>query len=111
MWELSTPFVYMRWFLFTLGKAESKAYIINGLLMVATFFVARNVFGTCACCSCHHLSPNRAAGTPPHSKSDEEARLSSSTACHASGLPRGAAMPKCAHCPAISMAEIVMYVG
>ena len=48
MWELSTPFVYMRWFLFTLGKAESKAYIINGLLMVGTFFVARNVFGTCA---------------------------------------------------------------
>ena len=49
MWELSTPFVYMRWFLFTLGKAESKAYIINGLLMVGTFFVARNVFGTCGC--------------------------------------------------------------
>lgn len=47
MWELSTPFVYMRWFLFTLGKTESKAYIINGLLMVGTFFVARNVFGTC----------------------------------------------------------------
>ena len=46
MWELSTPFVYMRWFLFTLGKSESKAYIINGLLMVGTFFVARNVFGT-----------------------------------------------------------------
>ncbi|CAK0787821.1 hypothetical protein CVIRNUC_011043 [Coccomyxa viridis] len=46
MWELSTPFVYMRWFLFTLGKTESKAYIINGLLMVGTFFVARNVFGT-----------------------------------------------------------------
>ena len=47
MWELSTPFVYMRWFLFTLGKSGSKAYIINGLLMVGTFFVARNVFGTC----------------------------------------------------------------
>ena len=47
MWELSTPFVYMRWFLFTLGKSDSKAYIINGLLMVGTFFVARNVFGTC----------------------------------------------------------------
>lgn len=47
MWELSTPFVYMRWFLFTLGKSGGRAYIVNGLLMVATFFVARNVFGTC----------------------------------------------------------------
>ena len=47
MWELSTPFVYMRWFLFTLGKSGSKAYIVNGLLMVGTFFLARNVFGTC----------------------------------------------------------------
>ncbi len=56
MWELSTPFVYMRWFLFTLGKSGSKAYIINGLLMVGTFFVARNVFGTC---ESSHLSPSR----------------------------------------------------
>jgi hypothetical protein len=45
MWEVSTPFVYMRWFLFTLGKSQSKAYIVNGLLMVATFFVFRNIMG------------------------------------------------------------------
>ena len=38
--------MYARWFLFTLGKSGSKAYIINGLLMVGTFFMARNVFGT-----------------------------------------------------------------
>ena len=45
MWEVSTPFVYMRWFLFTLGKSQTKAYIINGLLMVFTFFVFRNIMG------------------------------------------------------------------
>ncbi len=45
MWEVSTPFVYMRWFLFTLGKSQSKAYIVNGLLMVATFFIFRNIMG------------------------------------------------------------------
>ncbi len=55
MWEVSTPFVYMRWFLFTLGKSQTKAYIINGLLMVFTFFVFRNIMGVGAlrtpCCA------------------------------------------------------------
>ena len=37
--------MYARWFLFTLGKSETKAYIVNGLLMLATFFIFRNVIG------------------------------------------------------------------
>ena len=45
LWECSTPFVYARWFLFTLGKSETKAYIINGLCMLASFFIFRNVMG------------------------------------------------------------------
>ncbi len=45
MWEVSTPFVYMRWFLYTFGKSETKFYIVNGLLMVSTFFIFRNIMG------------------------------------------------------------------
>lgn len=58
MWEVSTPFVYMRWFLYTFGQSESKFYIINGLLMVSTFFIFRNIMGVGkkSCCeSCTHF--------------------------------------------------------
>ena len=51
MWELSTPCVYVRWFLYNLGKHDTKAYIINGLAMLATFFFARNVLGLSECYS------------------------------------------------------------
>ncbi len=37
--------MYARWFLFTLGKAETKAYVVNGLCMLASFFIFRNVIG------------------------------------------------------------------
>lgn len=47
MWELSTPCVYVRWFLYHLGKHDTKAYLINGLTMMATFFFCRNVLGLC----------------------------------------------------------------
>ncbi|CAL8472096.1 g11638 [Coccomyxa elongata] len=56
MWEVSTPFVYMRWFLFTLGKSQTKAYIINGLLMVFTFFVFRNIMGVAMSINFWHVS-------------------------------------------------------
>lgn len=45
MWELSTPFVYLRWFLHNLGYAKSPLYVANGFAMLISFFLARNVFG------------------------------------------------------------------
>jgi len=46
LWECSTPFVYVRWFLYKMDKERSKLYLYNGLTMVVTFFLCRNVFGT-----------------------------------------------------------------
>ena len=46
LWECSTPFVYMRWFLYNFGWADTKVYIYNGLTMLASFFIFRNVVGT-----------------------------------------------------------------
>ncbi len=39
------PCVYVRWALHKLGKSDSTAYVVNGVLMLVTFFLARNVFG------------------------------------------------------------------
>ena len=47
LWELSTPFVQMRWALYKLGKTDTLLYKVNGMLMVLTFFGARIVCGTC----------------------------------------------------------------
>ncbi|XP_053952001.1 ceramide synthase [Anastrepha ludens] len=41
MMEFSTPFVSMRSILSTMRLKDSRAYIINGLLMLGTFFVFR----------------------------------------------------------------------
>lgn len=45
LWESSTPCVYVRWCLHKLGKADSRMYIVNGIAMVATFVLCRNIFG------------------------------------------------------------------
>lgn len=45
LWELSTPFVYARWFLHKAGMSRTTAYKINGVLMVLVFFLCRNVAG------------------------------------------------------------------
>jgi hypothetical protein len=45
LWELSTPFVYTRWFLDKLGYANGLAYKVNGILMILVFFLCRNVVG------------------------------------------------------------------
>ena len=37
--------VALRRFLFNMGQAKSRAYIINGLAMLASFFLFRNVLG------------------------------------------------------------------
>ena len=46
LWELSTPFVQLRWVLQKMGLSESKVYMMCSLLMVITFSLARVVFGT-----------------------------------------------------------------
>eukprot|EP00884_Botryococcus_braunii_P018569 jgi/Botrbrau1/5396/Bobra.182_1s0001.2 len=46
LWEISTPFVYIRWFLHTLGRSKSREYMINGFAMMAAFFLCRNVVGS-----------------------------------------------------------------
>ena len=45
LWELSTPFVYARWFLHKAGMSRTTAYKVNGVLMVLVFFLCRNVAG------------------------------------------------------------------
>ncbi|KAL3141733.1 hypothetical protein ABBQ32_004415 [Trebouxia sp. C0010 RCD-2024] len=45
LWELSTPFVYTRWFLHKAGLSRTTAYKVNGALMVVVFFLCRNVAG------------------------------------------------------------------
>lgn len=39
--EFSTPFVSLRSILSTMGLKDSRVYIVNGLLMLVTFFVCR----------------------------------------------------------------------
>lgn len=43
MMEISTPFVSIRGILSTFGMKESKAYVINGIFMMVTFFLCRIV--------------------------------------------------------------------
>ncbi|CAK0783749.1 hypothetical protein CVIRNUC_006948 [Coccomyxa viridis] len=45
LWECSTPFVFVRWGLHALGRADTKLYLYNGLTMMAVFFICRNVMG------------------------------------------------------------------
>jgi hypothetical protein len=45
MWELSTPFVHIRWLLSAVGRSDGSLYIANGLTMMAVFFCCRNLWG------------------------------------------------------------------
>jgi hypothetical protein len=45
LYEISTPFMNMRWFLANLDMKHTLAYSINGLLFMITFFLIRVVFG------------------------------------------------------------------
>lgn len=45
MFELSTPFMNLRWFLANLNMKSSLFYTANGLLFMASFFLIRIVFG------------------------------------------------------------------
>lgn len=46
LWECSTPFTQFRWLLSKMGLGESKIYVVNGFLMMFTFFLCRICFGT-----------------------------------------------------------------
>ncbi|KAF6256066.1 TLC domain-containing protein [Scenedesmus sp. NREL 46B-D3] len=46
MWELSTLFVHLRWFLHRSGAGKSRLYVVNGLVMMVVFFLCRPVWGT-----------------------------------------------------------------
>lgn len=57
LWELSTPFVYARWFLHKAGMSRTTTYKVNGVMMVLVFFLCRNVAGLgnlvlCMWCVC-----------------------------------------------------------
>jgi len=45
LWELSTPFLNIHWFLDKLGKTGSTLQWINGIILISTFFGARLLYG------------------------------------------------------------------
>lgn len=45
MWELSTPFMHARWFLYKIGRDKSAIYPLNALMGMLVFFLCRNCFG------------------------------------------------------------------
>ncbi|WIA12745.1 hypothetical protein OEZ86_006072 [Tetradesmus obliquus] len=45
MWELSTPFMHFRWFLYKIGKDTTKLYAYNALGGMAVFFLCRILWG------------------------------------------------------------------
>ncbi|KAG5944830.1 hypothetical protein E4U53_006815 [Claviceps sorghi] len=46
LWELSTPFLNVHWFMDKLDMTGSRAQLYNGLLLLFTFFSCRLVYGT-----------------------------------------------------------------
>ncbi len=45
LWEMSTPFLHLRWFLFKVGREGTQAYALNALLGMLVFFGCRNFWG------------------------------------------------------------------
>lgn len=45
LWELSTPFLNIHWFLDKLGKTGSKAQLINAFFLLSAYVGARLTFG------------------------------------------------------------------
>ncbi|KAI1435033.1 TLC domain-containing protein [Xylaria sp. CBS 124048] len=46
LWELSSPFLNIHWFCDKLGLTGSRLQLYNGLVLIATFFSCRLVWGT-----------------------------------------------------------------
>jgi hypothetical protein len=63
LWELSTPFVHLRWLLHKSGRDKQRIYAVNGLLMAMVFFLCRPAWGTwlsykvrgCIAAVCRHV--------------------------------------------------------
>ena len=53
MWELSTPFMYVRWMLLKAGWGESMLLTVVNVAFMAVFFGCRNVWGPSESISCH----------------------------------------------------------
>ncbi|UZJ55206.1 hypothetical protein CBS101457_004526 [Exobasidium rhododendri] len=45
LWELSTPFLNIHWFLDKLGKTGSKMQLVNAVFLLSTYVLARLTFG------------------------------------------------------------------
>lgn len=45
LYELSTPFLNIHWFFDKLGMTGTKAQLYNGIILLATFFSARLIWG------------------------------------------------------------------
>lgn len=45
LWELSTPFLNIHWFLDKTGRTGSTFQLVNGILLLSTFFFVRIVYG------------------------------------------------------------------
>ncbi|PHH68777.1 hypothetical protein CDD82_288 [Ophiocordyceps australis] len=46
LWELSTPFLNIHWFMDKIGMTGSNAQLYNGIALLFTFFSCRLVYGT-----------------------------------------------------------------
>jgi hypothetical protein len=46
MFEISTPFVHLRWLLHALGRSRTRLYKANGIAMISAFFGTRVIYGT-----------------------------------------------------------------
>lgn len=46
LWELSTPFLNVHWFMDKVGMTGTRAQLYNGLMLLFTFFTCRLVYGT-----------------------------------------------------------------
>jgi hypothetical protein len=65
--ECSTPLVHLRWLLQSLGLGETTFYKVNGISMMAAFFVCRVVWGTSASPLFLYIMFARSLlGTTPH---------------------------------------------
>ncbi len=46
LYELSTPFVNIHWWLDKVNRTGSTLQLVNGLVLTIVFFLCRNVWGT-----------------------------------------------------------------
>ena len=49
MFEASTPFLNLRWFLGQFGWTKSALYMVNTILFATVFFLARIIYGISTC--------------------------------------------------------------